>query len=245
MFYKGQARWGALEGENARLLKSTPKGKIIFGGDVVPLTRARLLSPVKPSKIILAGLNYRDHAKELRMPIPAEPVIFLKAPTAVIGHNDVIVYPSSSERIDYEGELAVIMKKKCVNVKEERVKDFILGYTCLNDVTARDLQKKDGQWTRAKSFDTFCPIGPWIETDLDLSNTRVRVYLNGRLKQNAGVSEFIFSPEYLVSFASRIMTLMPFDVISTGTPKGVGPMKRGDKIEVDIEGIGKLTNYVK
>ncbi len=204
----------------------------------------RILSPVQPSKIILVGLNYRDHARELHLAIPKEPVIFLKPPTAVIANAENIIYPLGVKRLDYEAELALVIKKKARNIPAERVKKYILGYTCLNDVTARDLQKKDGQWTRAKSFDTFCPIGPWIETNLDPSNLRIKCRLNNKLKQDSSTANFIFPVEHLVSYISRIMTLLPGDVISTGTPVGVGPMQPGDRVEVEIEGIGKLFNQV-
>jgi len=204
----------------------------------------RILSPVQPSKIILVGLNYRDHARELRMAIPKEPVIFLKPPTAVIANAGNIIYPSGVKRLDYEAELALVVKKTARNIPAKSAKNYILGYTCLNDVTARDLQKKDGQWTRSKSFDTFCPIGPWIETKLDPSNLRIQCRLNDKLKQDSSTANFIFPVEYLVCFISRIMTLFPGDVISTGTPVGVGPMQPGDRVEVEIEGIGKLFNQV-
>ncbi|MCF7907584.1 MAG: fumarylacetoacetate hydrolase family protein [Candidatus Omnitrophica bacterium] len=197
-----------------------------------------------PSKIILAGLNYRDHARELKMKIPKEPVIFFKAPTALIGHGDKIIYPKNVKRLDYEAELALIIKKKAKDVSVKEAKKYILGFTCLNDVTARDLQKKDGQWARAKSFDTFCPIGPCLKTDLDLSNLRIQTYLNGKLRQDSTTQQLIFSVEYLVSFISKIMTLYPGDIISTGTPPGVGKMEPGDQVEVVIEGIGRLRNKV-
>jgi len=179
------------------------------------------------------------------MPFPKEPLIFLKPPTSLIGHNDTIVYPSSVSQLDYEAELAIVIKKQGKNIKFKDVPEYILGYTCLNDVTARDLQRKDVQWTRAKSFDTFCPAGPWLETKIEPDRLNIRSYLNGRLKQNSNTREFIFSSNKLVSFISRIMTLYPGDIISTGTPSGIGPMKKGDKIEVEIEGIARLTNYIK
>ena len=198
-----------------------------------------------PTKIILAGLNYRDHAKEMKMKIPKEPVIFLKPATTLIGHQDEIIYPPGVKRLDYEAELAVVIKKRARNVSLQQAKEYILGYTCLNDVTARDLQKKDGQWTRAKSFDSFCPVGPCLATDLDTSDLRIQAYLNGKLKQDSTTSQLIFSVEYLVFFVSKIMTLLPGDIISTGTPPGTSPMHPGDTIEVKIEGVGTLRNYVK
>ena len=206
--------------------------------------RLKLSLKNKKRKIILVGLNYRDHARELKMPIPKNPIIFLKPPTTLIGNLDKIIYPKQSKRIDYEAELALVIKKTCRNIKSQDAKKYILGYTCLNDVTARDLQKIDGQWTRAKSFDSFCPIGPWIETDLDPSKLQIRCWLNNKLKQDSSTAQLIFPVEKLVSFISSIMTLYPGDVISTGTPSGVGPMQPGDRVEVEIEGIGKLTNQV-
>jgi 2-keto-4-pentenoate hydratase/2-oxohepta-3-ene-1,7-dioic acid hydratase in catechol pathway len=203
----------------------------------------RLLAQA-PSKIILVGLNYRDHARELGMPIPREPVIFLKPPTALIGHTMNIVYPAGVKRLDYEAELALVIKKEAKDLSPERVKDYIAGYTCLNDVTARDLQKRDGQWTRAKSFDTFCPVGPVLKAGLDVSDVRIRSYLNGQCKQDSTTAHLIFSVPELVSFISHVMTLIPGDIIATGTPAGVGPMKPGDIIEIEIEGIGRLRNRV-
>ncbi len=188
----------------------------------------------KPSKIIAVGLNYRDHARELKMPIPDEPIIFLKPPTAVIGHKDKIIYPRGVKQLDYEAELAVVMK----NDRE------ILGYTCANDVTARDLQRKDGQWTRAKSFNTFCPLGPKLVKDLDPDELDIKLYLNGKIKQSSNTSNMIFKVKELVEFIAAIMTLLPGDVILTGTPVGVGPMRVGDTVEVEIEGIGRLINLV-
>jgi 2-keto-4-pentenoate hydratase/2-oxohepta-3-ene-1,7-dioic acid hydratase in catechol pathway len=200
--------------------------------------------PNLPEKIVLVGLNYKDHAKEMGMEIPSEPIIFLKPLSALIGSGDKIIYPEPVKRLDYEAELAVIIKKTGKNIPEKEVKDYILGYSCLNDVTARDLQKKDGQWSRAKSFDTFCPLGPCIETDLDPNGIKVQGYLNGELKQDSNTSNFIFSVDFLVSFVSQIMTLKPGDVISTGTPAGIGPMQKGDKVKIVIEGIGSLENQV-
>lgn len=211
---------------------------------ILPLSSIKLLAPVMPSKIVSVGLNYRDHAKELDMAVPAEPVIFIKPSTAVIGPGDVIIYPMSSGRLDYEAELGVVIKERTRNVPAARAMNCILGYTCVNDVTARDLQKKDIQWTRSKSFDTFAPIGPWVETDLNPSKLRVKAYLNGELKQDSSTAEFIFPVPQLVSFISSVMTLLPGDIIATGTPPGVGPMKPGDEIIVEVEGIGRLVNRV-
>jgi len=178
------------------------------------------------------------------MKIPDKPIIFLKPNTSIIGPEEKILYPPFVKRLDYEAELALVIRRKCKDIEEEEVKNYIFGYACLNDVTARDLQRKDVQWSRSKSFDTFCPIGPWIETDLNPSDLKICSYLNGELRQDSSTSNFIFSVPYIVSFVSKVMTLQPGDIISTGTPPGVGEMKPGDVIEIEIEGIGKLRNYV-
>lgn len=205
----------------------------------------KILPPVKPSKIVCVGLNYQDHANELNMDLPEEPVIFLKPPTSVTGTLDQIIYPSSSSQVDYEAELAIVISKKAQQIDEEEAADYIGGYIVLNDVTARDLQSKDVQWTRAKSFDTFCPIGPCIETELDPSNLKISLKLNHELKQDSRTSNMIFTPHRLVEFISHIMTLNPGDVIATGTPPGVGQMIPGDIVEAEVEGIGILKNFVK
>lgn len=195
---------------------------------------------------MLVGLNFKDHAKELNMKIPKTPIIFLKPPSSLIGHRDFIIYPSEVKRLDYEAELCFIIKEKCKNVSVKKAKEYILGFSCLNDVTARDIQKKEGQWTRAKSFDTFCPLGPWIETEVkDVLNLDIKLYLNDKLKQDSNTKNFIFTPYELLSFISKCMTLLEGDIISCGTPAGVGSMKKGDKVCVEIEGIGRLISYVK
>jgi len=203
-----------------------------------------LLSPSMPSKIICGGLNYKDHAAEMKMPLPHEPIIFMKPQTAVLEPGGIIRYPSISRQLEYEAELALVIGKKARNVSVEDAPGYILGYTCFNDVTARDLQKMDGQWTRAKSFDTFAPFGPWIETELDPGNVTVEAYLNGELKQSSSTANMVFSAYTLLSFVSQVMTLLPGDVIATGTPPGIGPMQAGDEIEVRISGIGSLINKV-
>ena len=197
-----------------------------------------------PTKIVLVGLNYRDHAKELEMPLPAEPILFMKPVTALIGPEESIRYPPQATRVDYEAELAVIIKDTCKDLAPEDVMAHVEGFTCLNDVTARDIQKRDGQWTRAKSFDSFCPIGPGIVADVDPNNLKIQSFLNGELRQDSNTANFIFTVEELVSFISHVMTLMPGDIIATGTPGGIGAMDRGDTIEIRIEGIGTLRNYV-
>ena len=200
---------------------------------------------LSPSKIILVGLNYRVHAAEMGSAIPKEPVIFLKPLTALAADKEKIIYPPQVKRLDHEAELALVIGKSARNIPVGEAKKYILGYTCLNDVTARDLQKKDGQWTRSKSFDSFCPVGPRIVSGIAPRDLRITCRLNGRIRQDSCTSNLIFSVDYLVSFISRIMTLFPGDIISTGTPPGVGPMRPGDTVEVEIEGIGKLTNRVK
>ncbi len=213
--------------------------------NVIEFGRVRILPPCEPSKIICVGLNYSDHAKEMKADKPKEPVIFLKPPSSLIGHMDEIIYPEMSSRVDFEAELAVIIKNTCKNISEDMVDMNVLGYTCFNDITARDLQSVDGQWTRAKSFDTFAPIGPYIVKDINPDKQDIKLYLNGELKQDSNTSKFIFKMRKIVSFVSQVMTLNRGDVISTGTPAGIGPMKRGDKVEVEIGEIGRLINYVR
>jgi 2-keto-4-pentenoate hydratase/2-oxohepta-3-ene-1,7-dioic acid hydratase in catechol pathway len=199
----------------------------------------------QPTKVVLVGLNYRDHARELKMELPEEPILFLKPPTALIGPEEFIVYPAQSTQVDYEAELAVVMKETCRNVEPDAVMEYVEGFTCLNDVTARDLQRKDVQWTRAKSFDTFCPVGPRIVSTIDPNNVRIQSYLNGELRQDSTTANFIFTTEELVSFISEVMTLQKGDIIATGTPSGIGALQRGDTIEIVIEGVGTLRNYVR
>jgi 2-keto-4-pentenoate hydratase/2-oxohepta-3-ene-1,7-dioic acid hydratase in catechol pathway len=209
-----------------------------------PVQGKKILPPVFPSKIVAVGINYRDHAEEFGHDIPEEPVLFMKPSTSVIGPSDAIIHPPGTKRVDYEAELAVVVKKRAFRVIPEEAGGYILGYTCLNDVTARDLQKKDGQWTRAKSFDTFCPIGPVIQTEMDPDNARIYSRLNGETRQSSSTSNFIFPVFRLFSYVSHVMTLLPGDIVTTGTPSGVGAMKPGDEIEIEIERIGVLRNYV-
>ncbi len=204
----------------------------------------KILPPVSPSKVVAVGLNYKDHAHELNMPIPDEPIIFIKPPSTVIGHEDEIIYPPQTKNLHYEAEMAIVIGKKAEKVSKDNAMDYVVGYTALNDITARDLQEKDGQWTRSKSFNTFCPIGPWIETDINPHNRNISLRVNGELKQDSNTENLIFSVEKIVSFISQIMTLNPGDVIATGTPPGVGSLQVGDVVEVEIEGIGVLKNVV-
>ena len=197
-----------------------------------------------PSKIVCVGRNYADHAKELGNEVPSEPILFLKPPSAVIAHGAKIVLPPQSQRVEHESELAIVIGKEARNVSAARWRDYVQGFTCANDVTARDLQKKDVQFTRGKSFDTFCPLGPWIETDLDPSALRVLARVNGAIRQDGNTRQMIFPPPVLVEFITSIMTLLPGDVILTGTPAGVGPLASGDTVEIEIEGIGTLRNVV-
>jgi 2-keto-4-pentenoate hydratase/2-oxohepta-3-ene-1,7-dioic acid hydratase in catechol pathway len=206
----------------------------------------RIVAPVPASKIVAVGFNYRDHAAELGRGLPEEPVLFMKPSTSIIGPGDAIVYPPQASRLDYEAELAIVIGKRCRNVGRDDAREYILGYTCLNDVTARDLQAKDGQWTRAKSFDTFAPMGPWVALGVaDPHSLSISARLNGEVVQLSNTKNLVFDCCDLVAFVSSVMTLLPFDVIATGTPSGIGPMNKGDEISVTIEGIGTLTNHVE
>ncbi len=205
---------------------------------------AKLLVPTVPSKIVCVGRNYAEHAKELGNEAPTEPLLFLKPPSALLASGGRIVRPAASQRVDFEGELAIVIGRAAKNVKAPSWRRYVRGFTCANDVTARDLQKKDVQFTRGKSFDTFCPIGPCIEDDLDVSDLRVTTRVNGETRQDGRTSQMIFPPAELLEFITSIMTLVPGDVILTGTPAGVGPLNAGEQVEVEIEGIGVLTNVV-
>jgi 2-keto-4-pentenoate hydratase/2-oxohepta-3-ene-1,7-dioic acid hydratase in catechol pathway len=211
----------------------------------VRLADARLLSPVLPrSKVVGIGKNYAAHAKEMGSELPDEPLMFLKPNTSVVGPGDPVFYPRQTENLHFEGELAVVIGRICRDVPKEKWKDVVHGFTVGNDVTARDLQKKDGQFTRAKGFDSFCPLGPWVETELDVTDLRVQTFLNGEVKQDGRTSDLIFDVPTLIAHVTSVMTLLPGDVILTGTPEGVGPMEIGDEVEISIQGIGNLTNKV-
>lgn len=238
-------RYGVLEGELIREIDWDLFGDYMPTDVTYTIEEVNILPPCIPTKIICVGLNYKDHAKEMNTKVPEEPRIFIKPNTAIIGHEDVIVYPDHmSERVDYEGELAVVIGKRAEKVAIEDALEYVFGYTCLNDVTARDLTAKDIQYTRGKGFDTFAPFGPFIETELDPSNLHISTYLNEEIKQSSNTSMLIFSVPKLINFISNVMTLLPGDIISTGTPSGIGPMKKGDTVEVHIEGIGILKNQV-
>jgi 2-keto-4-pentenoate hydratase/2-oxohepta-3-ene-1,7-dioic acid hydratase in catechol pathway len=237
--------YGVLAGEMIRPLARPPFEGLSQTEEEIPLAEVVLLAPCEPSKIVALGLNYRDHAAEFGSPLPEEPLLFLKPGTAVIGPDADIVYPQMSRQVDFEAELAVVMGRTARRVSQAAAFEYILGYTAINDVTARDLQKKDGQFTRSKSFDTFAPLGPWIETEIsNPDNLTVEAYVNGERRQHSHTGNLVFGVAYLVSFISRIMTLLPGDVIATGTPSGVGPMQPGDVVEIRLEGIGSLRNRV-
>jgi 2-keto-4-pentenoate hydratase/2-oxohepta-3-ene-1,7-dioic acid hydratase in catechol pathway len=242
--YQTKTFWGILKDKAVVPLKDSPFQRIIPSKKSIPFKDVKLLVPAEPTKIVLVGLNYRDHADELHMSLPIDPVIFLKPPTSLLAHRQKIILPHGVDRLDYEAEMAVVIKKEAKNISVETALKYVLGYTCLNDVTARDVQKKDGQWTRAKSFDTFCPVGPWVETAFDYSSSWVICRLNGAVRQRSQTSNMIFTIPHLVSFVSRVMRLFPGDIISTGTPPGVGAMKPGDHVAVEVTGIGVLENSV-
>jgi 2-keto-4-pentenoate hydratase/2-oxohepta-3-ene-1,7-dioic acid hydratase in catechol pathway len=212
--------------------------------DVIAMAGARLMPPAMPTKIVCVGVNYKSHAREMGHELPEEPLIFLKPPTSMNAPCGEIQLPPHAGRVDYEGELAVVMGRRAHRVSPEDASACILGYTCANDVTARDIQKRDGQWARAKGFDGFCPLGPWVETDVDPSDLLLETYLNGECVQSARTSDMIFDVPTLVSFISHVMTLLPGDIVLTGTPSGIGALHAGDVVEVRIEGIGGLTSRV-
>ncbi len=244
--YRRKVFYGLLKEEVLFPVKGSIFKNFQIDDSAIPISEVTVLPPVMPTKIVCVGRNYREHADELGNQVPPEPLLFLKPPSAIIGPNQPIIYPEVSSRVDYEGELAVVIKKKLKNLKEDDSwQDYVLGYTCFNDVTARDLQSKDVQFTRAKSFDTFAPIGPCLVSDLDPSGLQLKTFLNGKLVQSGNTRNMIFNVPYLIGYISRIMTLEPGDVIATGTPSGVGPMQPGDRVEVQIEGIGTLSNFVK
>lgn len=240
----GKIRYGVLEGIHIVEYAGTPYGSFKKARKKYRLSQAVLLAPVVPSKIVAVSLNYRDHAEEMRVQVPTEPNIFLKPLSALCGPDDPIVFPPQSRRVDYEGELAIVMKKRCHLVAAERAREYVLGYTCLNDVTARDLHVRDGQPTRAKAFDSFCPVGPCIATDIDPNGLDVETWVNGERRQASNTKYLICAVEDIVSRVSAVMTLLPGDVIATGTPAGIGPLHPGDKVEVRIESIGGLKNPV-
>lgn len=243
-------RFGLIEDESTRVfvLRGDPMfSQIQPTGEVFELDEVRLLAPVIPrSKVVGVGKNYADHAAEMNSQTPAEPLLFIKPNTSVTGPDDPIILPSWSQHVEHEGELAVVIKTLAKDIPVERVDDVIFGYTIANDVTARDKQKQDGQWTRAKGFDSACPIGPWITVnpDLDVDNLEITTKVDGELRQQGRTSQMVYPVRELVAFASTVFTLLPGDVILTGTPAGVGPLHPGDRVNVEIEGIGVLSNPV-
>jgi len=245
ILHENKEVYAIVEGDRLRLAEGSPFTKLEPTSASIPLEGARLLAPCVPGKALCVGLNYRDHAAEFGHPIPESPVIFIKPTSALIGPLDAIVRPALSHRVDYEAELVAVIGRKAKNVSAAEALDYVLGYTCGNDVTARDLQPKNGQWTISKSFDTFLSIGPWIETELDSSSLDVAAYLNGERKQHSSTGNLIFPVPELIAYLSSVMTLEPGDIIMTGTPSGVGPMKENDEIAIEIEGIGRLLNKVR
>jgi 2-keto-4-pentenoate hydratase/2-oxohepta-3-ene-1,7-dioic acid hydratase in catechol pathway len=243
LLHEGDCRYGLADDTSITLISDEPFSAWEPEG-VVPLVHAHLLSPVTPTKVVCVGLNYRRHIAEMGHETPAEPVIFLKPSTAVIGPYQHIPIPPSVGRVDYEGELGVVIGRRTHQASVSEAAENVLGFLCGNDVTARDLQNTDGQWTRAKGFDGFCPLGPWVDTDIDPSDLLIETLVNGEVRQSARTSDMLCDPYTLVSFVSQVMTLVPGDVILTGTPGGIGPLEENDRVEVRIEGIGSLENDV-
>lgn len=238
-------RWARSEGERLRLLLGDPFSGASDDGETLALAEARLLAPVQPSKIVAIGRNYKDHAAELGNPLPAEPLLFLKPPSSLIGPGDPIRRPAWAGRVDHEAEMGLVIGKQASDLESPATAAaYIFGVTAVNDVTARELQKKDVQFTRAKGFDTFCPVGPCLATGLDASRLAVTGRVNGEVRQQGNTAQLIFDPAFLVWFVSRVMTLLPGDIISTGTPAGIGPLAAGDVVEVEVEGVGALRNPV-
>jgi 2-keto-4-pentenoate hydratase/2-oxohepta-3-ene-1,7-dioic acid hydratase in catechol pathway len=237
--------YGLIEGDFVFKISGLPWGQWSRGSDVSPLADVRLMAPVEPSKIVCIGRNYAAHAAEMGNEVPKEPMMFLKPPSSIIGPEEAIVLTKYSQRVEHEGELALVIGRRCSQLRDtDDALSFVMGYACLNDVTARDLQKSDVQFTRAKGFDTFCAVGPHIETDLDSSNVLVETYVNGGRRQSGTTALMTYPPAFLVRWISRMMTLLPGDVIATGTPAGVGPLVAGDTVEVSIAGVGVLRNPV-
>ena len=234
----------AVAEDHVRLISGVPFTEHVLTDQVAPLDEVKLLAPIIPSKVYCVGRNYADHAAEMGNEVPTEPLIFSKPATSVIGTDDAIRLPHLSENVHHEAELAVVIGVLARHVPREKAMEYVFGYTCANDVTARDLQRRDGQWTRAKGFDTFCPLGPWIETELDPSALRVRGVVDGEIRQEGSTRDLVFDVADLVAYCSAFSTLLPGDVILTGTPSGVGPILAGQSVSVEIEGIGTLTNSV-
>ena len=240
----GRERWGVVEGETVRPLGAAPWQGGLADGPPVPLAQVTLLAPVEPSKIVCVGRNYRAHAREMGHEVPAEPLIFLKPPSAVVGPDEPIRCPEDSSEVHHEGEIAVVVGRALSRATPAEARLAVFGCTCLNDVTARDIQRAEKQFTRAKGFDTFCPVGPVVETALDPLDLTVVCRVNGTERQRGHTREMAFDPYYLLSWISRVMTLLPGDVVATGTPEGVGALRPGDRVEVEVSGVGVLRNPV-
>lgn len=237
--------YGVLEEQDVKRIHGDIFGNYEITKEKYKLTELKLLTPCLPSKIVCVGVNYKAHAIEMGHDLPEEPLIFLKPPTAALAHKGEVIRPKMSQRVDYEAEAALVIGKTASNLEPKDAIDYIFGVTCFNDITARDLQKKDGQWTRAKSFDTFAPFGPCIANNLDYDNLDIELLLNGETKQKSNTSDFIFNSSIIVSFISKIMTLLPGDIIATGTPSGIGSVESGDILIVKIGGVGELINTVR
>lgn len=240
----GEPAWGILKGDTVRTLSRAPYASISYDGGLLPLSECRLLPPCVPTKIICVGKNYYDHAMEFGEGVPEIPLLFLKGPNTLNCHGGTVHAPAFVKRLDYEGELAIVIKKRAKDVKAADFAAYVLGYTVLNDVTARDIQKGDGQWTRGKSMDGFAPIGPWITDEVDGADLKIETRLNGNTVQSSRTALFMHKIPEIIEFITASMTLEPGDVVATGTPAGVGPMVPGDTVEVEIEGIGVLRNHI-
>ena len=236
------AQWAIVEDDTVYRLEGSPWDTPSRGERIGDLASAQLLAPCQPTKVVCIGLNYRAHAAESGQEVPKLPLMFLKPPSSVIGPGEDVQWAPDSEQIDYEAELAVVFKRRAKRVPPGAYRDYVLGYTCANDISARDFQRGDGQWARAKGSDTFCPLGPWIETDLDPSDLRISGKLNGETRQDSRTSDLVFGVDFLISHLTKYFTMEPGDVLITGTPAGIGPMNPGDEYEVTVEGIGSLKN---
>jgi len=240
----GKGVWGVLQGDLVRTLTKPPFEEICYDGESLPLEACRLLAPCEATKIVCVGKNYYDHAVEMGEGVPEQPILFLKAPNTLNHPEGTVHAPTFVERLDYEGELAFVVRRRAKDVKAENFADYVLGYTCLNDVTARDVQKGDGQWTRGKSMDGFAPIGPVVTDEVDPAALAIETRLNGTVVQQGNTSQFMTAVPQLLEFITASMTLEPGDVVTTGTPAGVGPMAPGDTVEVTVQGIGTLRNHI-
>ena len=241
----GSTSYGVLDGDSIRQIMGEPFAEINYSGETFSLAEVKLLAPVEPKKIVLVGLNFASHAAEIHQETPSEPLIFFKPSSAVVASGEEIVLPHQSTQVEIEAELTVVIGKRAKNVSQEKVSDYILGYTVANDVTARDIQLSDLQWARSKAFDSFCPVGPWIETDFVPENKRISSTINGETKQDASTSEMVYSPEFLISYISHNFTLEPGDIVLTGSPAGISRVVAGDVVQCSIEGIGTLHSFVK